>query len=259
MAIHEKLNDLKIGSLTGRNGFLDNRPNLVMIHGAGGNARVWQNQISLLDKTLNVLALDLPGHGKTPAKGYDSIAEHTRWLGDVIEALFEEPIFLMGHSMGGAIVQEAAFTYPDLLKGIILVSTGPRLRVAPMLIEGILDNFEQTVDTVMRYAYSLKTDKTIIAEGAKLMKSAGADIVHVDFLACDEFDSRQDLNHIHLPCLVICGNQDKMTPLKLSETLHQNIEESILKTIPNAGHMVMIERYRELNEAALEFIMGLEA
>ena len=120
MSIHEKLKELQVGYLTGDMGFLDGRANLVMVHGAGGNAMIWQNQIRFLDKDLNVLALDLPGHGKSKGEGYNSIQEYAQWLGDILRNIFDEPIFLMGHSMGGAIVQEAAFTYPDILKGIIL-------------------------------------------------------------------------------------------------------------------------------------------
>ncbi|MFH1350354.1 MAG: alpha/beta hydrolase [Pseudomonadota bacterium] len=257
MPVHEKLKELKTGYLTGRNGFIDGRPNLVMIHGAGGNAIIWKNQIHALDRDVNVLALDLPGHGNTEESGYSSIQEYTRWLVETIKALFDDPVFLMGHSMGGAIVQEAAFTYPDVFKGIILVGTGPRLRVAPIFMDGILNNFEQTIDTFIRYAYSLKTDKAIIEEGGKLMKSAGSETVHSDFLACDEFDSRQEVPHIDLPCLVLCGSQDKLTPPKLSLTLQENIKGSVLKTIPNVGHMVMIESYEEFNQAVTAFIFGL--
>ena len=69
MEPHKKLEDLKIGYLMGDEGLKEGRPTLVMVHGAGGRAQIWQNQIVLLDKTMNALALDLPGHGNTAGDG----------------------------------------------------------------------------------------------------------------------------------------------------------------------------------------------
>jgi pimeloyl-ACP methyl ester carboxylesterase len=256
MELHKKLEDLKTGYLMGDKGLREGRPTLVMIHGAGGRAQIWQNQIVLLDKTINVLALDLPGHGNTEGNGRSLISEYAQWLVDVVKKIFDRPIFLMGHSMGGAIVQEVALASPSRLEGIILVGTGARLQVAPMFLDGLLDNFEETLEAIIGYAYSLGADRSIIEEGLKMMKASGSSVVYKDFVACDRFDSRQELAQIHLPCLVLCGGKDNLTPLKLSEALKESIEGSILKMIPDAGHMVMIERYLEMNEAVQDFVFG---
>ena len=254
MELHKKPEDLKIGYLMGEEGLKEGRPTLVMIHGAGGRAQIWQNQIALLDKTINVLALDLPGHGNTAGNGRSHISEYAQWLADMMKKMFDHPIFLMGHSMGGAIVQEVAVKSPPRLEGIILVGTGARLTVAPMFMEGLLDNFEQTLEAVMGFAYAPGTDRSIIEQGKEIMISTGSNVVYNDFLACDRFDSRQVLAQIHLPCLVLCGDKDKLTPPRLSEALKESIEGSILKIIPGAGHMVMIERYGEMNEAVQDFV-----
>ena len=256
MELHKRLEDSKIGYLMGDEGLKEGRPTLVMVHGAGGRAQIWQNQILLLDKTINVLALDLPGHGNTEGNGRSHISEYAQWLVDMMKKMFDHPIFLMGHSMGGAIVQEVAVTSPRRLEGIILVGTGARLKVAPMFLDGLLDNFEQTLEAIMGFAYAPGTDRSIIEQGKEIMISTGSNVVHNDFLACDRFDSRQVLAQIHLPCLVLCGGKDKLTPLKLCEALKESIEGSILKIIPDAGHMVMIERYVEMNEAVQDFVFG---
>lgn len=259
MELHKKLEDVKIGYLMGDEGLKEGRPTLVMVHGAGGRAQIWQNQIVLLDKTINALALDLPGHGNTEGNGRSHISEYAQWLVDMMKEMFDHPIFLMGHSMGGAIVQEVAVTSPRRLEGIILVGTGTRLKVAPMFLDGLLDNFEQTLETVMGFAYAPETDRSIIEQGKEIMISTGSNVVYNDFLACDRFDSRQVLAQIHLPCLVLFGGKDKLTSLKLSEALKESIEGSILKIIPDAGHMVMIERYKETNQAVQEFIVGIHS
>lgn len=259
MELHKKLEHLKVGYLMGDEGLREGRPTLVMIHGAGGRAQIWQNQIVSLDKTINVLALDLPGHGNTEGDGRSLISEYAQWLVDTMKTIFDHPIFLMGHSMGGAVVQEVAITSPHILKGIVLVGTGARLKVAPMFLDGLLNNFEEILETLISYAYSSRTDKSIIEEGLRTMKASGSRVVYNDFLACDHFDTRQELAQIHLPCLVLCGSEDKLAPAKLSEALREGIEGSALKMVPNAGHTVMVERYKEMNQAVQEFILGIHA
>jgi pimeloyl-ACP methyl ester carboxylesterase len=254
MQLHKKLQDLKIGCLMGDEGLKKGRPTLVMVHGAGGKAQIWQNQIMLLDKTINALALDLPGHGNTGGNGRSHISEYAQWLVDIVKKIFDSPIFLMGHSMGGAIVQEVAVTSPHCLEGLILVGTGARLKVAPIFLDGLLDNFEQTLEAVMGFAYAPGTARSLIEQGKEIMISTGSKVVYNDFLACDRFDSRQALAQIHHPCLVLCGDKDRLAPLKLSEALKEGIEGSTLKRIPDAGHMVMIERYMETNEAVQDFV-----
>ena len=256
MELHKKLEDLKIGYLIGDEGLKEDRPTLVMVHGAGGRAQIWQNQIVLLDESINALALDLPGHGNTAGNGRSLISEYAQWLVDIVKKVFDSPIFLMGHSMGGAIVQEVALTSPRSLEGIILVGTGARLKVAPMFLDGLLNNFEQTLEAVMGFAYAPGTARSLIEQGKEIMIGTGSKVVYNDFLACDRFDSRQALVQIHHPCLVLCGEKDKLAPLKLSVALKENIEGSTLKIIPDAGHMVMIERYVEMNEAVQDFVFG---
>jgi len=254
MELHKKLEDHKIGYLMGDEGLKEGRPTLVMVHGAGGRAQIWQNQVGLLDKRINALALDLPGHGNTAGNGRSHISEYAQWLVDILKKIFDYPVFLMGHSMGGAIVQDVAVTSPRCLAGIILVGTGARLKVAPVFLESLMDNFEQTLEAVMGLAYAPETHRSLIEQGKEIMMNTGSNVVYNDFLACDRFDSRQVLARIHLPCLVLCGDKDKLAPLKLSEALKQGITGSTLKIIPDAGHMVMIERYVETNDAVQDFV-----
>lgn len=249
-----RLEALGVGYLGGNGGLREGRPTLVMIHGAGGNAQVWQNQVVLLDETMNVLALDLPGHGSSRGEAQSTISGYARWLAELLKEVTVDRVFLMGHSMGGAIAQEVAITAPHILRGLILVGTGAQLKVAPRFLEGLSEDFEKTVGTFVGYAYSLETDRSLVEEGVRRMKAAGADVVRNDFLACDGFDRRDQLDRIHKPTLVLCGREDKLTPPRLAEALRDGIAESLLQTIPGAGHMIMIERHRELNEAVQAFV-----
>jgi pimeloyl-ACP methyl ester carboxylesterase len=248
------LKDVTFGYQEGRKAFRNDRPTLLMIHGAGGKSAIWSFQLAFLNKEINTYALDLPGHGQSGGNAAKSISGYTDWLIKVIEAWFKEPVYIMGNSMGGAIAQTLAIKNKALFEGVILIGTGATLRVAPQFLQGLADNFEDTVDTIMRYAYHKNTDKNLIKEGSRFMKEAGQSVVHDDFSACNNFDSRGDLDKISTPSLIICGEEDKLTPPDESKKLHKKIKNSALKIIPQAGHMVMIEKYEEVNELILEFI-----
>ena len=253
--ITQTLKDMGIGFKAGSEDFMADRPTLVMIHGAGGNSQIWQNQTRPLRKSINTFALDLPGHGESTDKAKSDLDEYAQWFVEVIKSVFDEPPFLMGHSMGGAIVQKVALSDPDLIKGIILVGTGPRLQVAPMFLEGLQKNFEEIVDTIIGFAYASGTDPRLIKEGAKLMKEPGADVVHGDFSACNRFDVQNQITEINLPCLILCGDEDKLTPPALSRKLNESISKSRMEILPDAGHMAMIENYQAFNDHVLEFIL----
>ena len=253
--ITQKLQRMGIGFKAGSENFKEDRPTLVMIHGAGGHSQVWQTQTHLLKGSLNTLALDLPGYGESVGEAISGLDGYAEWLIECLKAIFSEPPFLMGHSMGGAIVQKAALLEPDLIKGIILVGTGPRLQVAPMFLEGLQNNFEETVDTLIGFAYASGADRLLIKEGAKLMKEAGSSVVYGDFSACNRFDVRNEVGAIKLPCLILCGDEDKLTPPALSKKLNDAIEGSRLEIVPSAGHMVMIENHKAFNDYVLDFIL----
>jgi pimeloyl-ACP methyl ester carboxylesterase len=246
--------DLGVGFEAGQKVFDNKRPTLVMIHGAGGSTQIWRNQVHLLKCFANTLALDLPGHGRSHGASRSEVDAYATWLGHTLRTIFQKPVILMGHSMGGAVVQAVAHTWPQLLQGLILAATGPRLPVAPFLLEGLHDDFPKTIDTIIGYAFGPDAPPSAVSAGAQLMKSAGWKVVRDDFLACDGFDRTNALAEIHLPCLIVCGEQDNLTPPRLSAGLHASISGSRLQIIPASGHMVMIEKFEAFNRVVADFI-----
>ncbi len=247
-----------IGFEAGFKDFKEDRPTLLMIHGAGGRSQVWRNQIHPLKSSANTLAVDLPGHGDTVESAKSTIDEYAKWLLETLEVFFPLKPYLMGHSMGGAIVQTAAFQSPVSMKGIVLASTGPRLGVAPAFLEGLLHNFDRIIDTIMGYAYAPGVDPRLLTEGAALMRASGGEVVHGDFMACNRFDMRERIQKITLPTLILCGEKDQLTPPSLSEKLKKSIIKSQLQIVPSAGHMVMIENHKAFNKSVLDFILEIE-
>ena len=144
-----------------------------------------------------------------------------------------------------------------MVKGIVLVGTGARLRVLPSILEGIQKNFKETVLMMTRYAFSRNAPQEFIERAIDQLMQVRPEILHGDFLACDRFDFMKEVEKIQLPALIVCGEEDEMTPVKYAQYLHDRIKGSRLEVLPRAGHMVMMESAEAFNERVNAFIENL--
>ncbi len=227
---------------------------LLFIHGAGGSQLSWTFQKAFFERDFDPVLIDLPGHGESGGEGEEEIERYVGHVRSFLTSLGVSKVFLIGHSMGGAIVQTLAVTHPELIKGIVLVGTGARLRVMPAVLEGVKNNFEETVRMIVRFAFSRKAPRELIEAGIEHLLKCRPQVLYDDFLACDRFDLMKEAGKIDLPALIVCGGEDEMTPVKYSEFLHHHIQPSKLEVIPEAGHMVMMESPEAFNRKVREFI-----
>ncbi len=215
-------------------------PQLILVHGAGGNHRHWGSQVRTI-ATATTYALDLPGHGRSGGRGRSSIADYAASIVAFMDALRLEKAVVAGHSMGGATAMTMALEYPQRVAGLVLVGTGARLRVLPAILEGTLDNFRDTIELICRLAYAPGTARELVRQGQHEMLQVDPQTIHDDFAACNSFDIMGQLEGIRCPTLVICGTEDSLTPPKYSQYLVGRIAGAELKLIPAAGHMVTVE------------------
>ncbi len=232
------------------------RPPLLLIHGAGGSRLSWPAELRRLAGH-PVLAVDLPGHGRSEAPACESIGAYAAAVVSLIDALALKQVVVGGHSMGGAIAQTIALGHPDRVAGLVLMGTGPLLRVSPTLLGGILQDFERTVALIGKWSFSPDASPDLQRLAIGVMGEAGPDVLHADFLACDRFDVSDRLAEIHAPTLVIGGTADKMTPLKLSQALVQGIAGAELQVIQGGGHMFVLEQPGPVATAIMRFLNHL--
>lgn len=238
----------------GRKGLLEERETVLFIHGAGGGQYTWSYQKGFLEKQFNPIIIELPGHGESEGEGEEEIGRYAEHVLAFLKALGLQKVFLVGHSMGGVIVQTLALTQAEVIKGIVLVGTGARLKVLPVILNGIKNNFEETVRMINQFAYSRKAPSDLIEKGISMMMQCRPEVLYSDFMACDRFDLINEVEKIILPTLLLCGDDDQLTPVKYSQFLHSRIKGSKLEILPNAGHMVMMEAPQAFNEKIREFI-----
>ena len=227
---------------------------VLFIHGSGWNTHMWYKQRDYLKSLMEVILVDLPGHGESPGDGCDSIEKYRDTVYGMIRELHIGRCYIAGHSMGGAIALSLSLAYPDIIKGIILIGTGARLRVLRQILEGVVNDKENTVTNISGFAFSKKTSSVLKDQAINEMMKCSGEVIYKDFSACNRFDVMDTVNSIRVPALIICGNDDTLTLQKYSLYLHEKINASRLTIIDDAGHMVMMEKPTEVNRAIEEFV-----
>lgn len=229
---------------------------IVFIHGSGDNARIWRLQVEYFD-TGRVFAVDLPGHGQRPdtLASDASVMDYTQAIHEIIqhELQLQRPV-IAGHSLGGAIALMLGIEYGSELGGLILIGTGARLRVLPALLEGAEKAPQQTRLQLLLIGVTQAHAETVPQMIARELGDPGPHILYRDLAACNVYDIMPRLNDIHLPTLIICGADDRLTPVKYSQYLHERIPGSTLRIIHNAGHYVMREQPDAVNQAIEEWL-----
>lgn len=224
---------------------------LILIHGSGACGDVWYYQKQHFP---DADAVDLPGHPK--GELCDSIEEYADWLHVYIQQKKYKDVILAGHSLGGGIALMHAYKYPQDLKAIILVGSGARLRVLPLIIEAIkgkLNDKQGWIQDLVEPLYGTVDAKVrgILLPG---LAAVGPAAQLNDFLCCDRFDIMDKVGLISVPTLAIVGDQDNMTPPKYAQYLVKNMQNCKMTVIEGGGHLAFLEKPGLVNMAIEGFM-----
>lgn len=219
-------------------------PTLLFIHSAGNNLRLWEECIQALKERFNLYALDLPGHGNSEGQAYDSIEAYSQVVIEFIDHLELSSLYLVGHSMGSAIIQQIALINADYVKGLILIGGGAKLKVNPAFLMALQSSVEKgsPLPDLTPFNYASRIDPKQIQQIESRFEPRDPLVLLKDLQACNVFNIMDKVSQIQQPILAITGEKDQMTPPKYAlfyETAHSNSKV----VIPSeAGHMVMVER-----------------
>lgn len=230
---------------------------VLFVHGAGGSRLSWRSQLEYLCDQFRIIAVDLPGHGMSKGAPEATIRAYANYVESLMRSLDLKNVILGGHSMGGAIALEIALNNPDRLRGLLLVGTGAKLRVLPAIFSMIRDDFEVAIEGMGNFAFGPNVPKDILDEHKALMAQNTPEVLIQDFSACDSFDIMDKISAVSLPTLILCGKEDRLTPAKYSELLHEKIHGSEVVFFDGCGHMPMIEHSAEFNRAVASFLTRL--
>ncbi len=238
----------------GRWPFDPEKSTLIFIHGAASNNIFWNAQVEGLSEAFNTVAVDLPGHGASAGQGKSDIAGYADVVAEFMDVIQPPLPIPCGLSMGGAITQRLILDHPDRFSAGILINTGARLKVTPLIFELIEKKYADFVKSIFSMAISAKTDIKELRPEIEASTQCLPAIASGDFRACDGFDVTAELSRIEIPILVLAATDDKLTPVKYGIFLSDNIKNAELLTIRDAGHFSPMEKPHEVNRAIYDFL-----
>jgi 3-oxoadipate enol-lactonase len=242
---------------------------LVFLHGIGGAARAWRGQIAAFSDRYRALAWDMPGYGGSAALPSVSIASLADALQDFLQAIGGPRPILVGHSIGGMIVQQWLTKYPQSAAAVVLAQTSPAFGKAEgdwqkQFIEarlGPLDRGETMTSLAPVLVKDLVGDNPD-AGGIDIARDCMGSVPEASYrammLAMPGFDQRKALADIKVPTLVLSGSKDKNAPALMMAKMATYIPGATYVELEGAGHLVNLERPKTFNAALDQFLKTIE-
>lgn len=234
---------------------LDRRNGVVLlVHGAGNDHTIWRFVTRRLAAAgWPVVAVDLPGHGKTDGPALGSIQAMADWCFDVVDSLGADEVTIVGHSMGSLIAMEMACRQPGRIRGIALFSPATHMAVHPELQEAADRRDNLATDLIVGWSHSGRsrfghhTAPGLWMAGANrrlLERNIGS--LGADLVACSEWDGSAAFGQVHAPTLVIVGEKDVMVPARAGRELAAELPHAELVEIPGGAHASLYDHPDEV-------------
>lgn len=237
---------------------------VMFVHGAAQDHSVWALQSRYFaHHGNNVLAVDLPGHGRSSGSALPSVRAIADWSIALLDAVGVARAALVGHSLGALAMLDAASRHPQRASKLVLI--GPSV---PMPVSGVLLAAAQAGDHL---AYEMITDWSFSAShqlggnqqpgvwmtgnALRLMERSKPGALYADLLACQEYaDGLAAAGRVRRPALLILGERDRMAPTKNAQELIATLADKLVVTIPDTGHSLMAEAPDAVLDALRAFL-----
>jgi len=256
--------DKKTYAYTGGKTFDAKLPTVVFVHGAQHDHSVWILQSRYLaHHGYSVLAVDLPGHGRSEGPALASVGELADWIAAVQDATGVSKAAVVGHSMGSLIALECAARHPQQVAKIALLAIAYPMKVSAELLEATKNNEPLAQDMVNIWSHSAYAQYPnnpgpgfwVIGENLRLMQRQKPGVMHVDFAACNAYDGgAQAAAKVTCPALFLLARRDVMTPARAAQDFSRAIKGAQVVTIAGSGHNMMAEKPDEVLDTLVAFL-----
>ena len=236
---------------------------LVLVHGFLGSSKMWKPQIDFFKYHFRVITPDLPGFGRSnKAKSHNSIQSIANLLLDCLEEKKIDKFHLLGHSMGGMIVQEMAKKSGGKISKLVCYSTGPRGEMP-----GRFETVDQSRENIKKNGLEVTAKNIaqtwfVLGEKAKYFdlcleagKQTSIEAADNALIAIKNWHGVKNLQDIKNNTLIIWGDKDKSYNLKQVQTLEKNISDSNLVIFKGCAHNVHLEQPDQFNHTIKDFLL----
>lgn len=236
---------------------------LIFVHGAGFDHTIWVMPARYFARHgWRVVALDLPGHGRSQGQALTSIAQMADWLAQVIDAVSpNQQASVVGHSMGSLVAMSLAARHANKVQKLALLGTSAPMPVADVLLNAALDNDQAAIDMTNTWSHSARGSLgssqnpgvSNLHTGERLLQQAGAGVFHTDLAACNGFTA-DGLAEVKQPTLVIIGDEDKMTPPRAGLAVADQLPNVQQRRLAGCGHSMLSEQPNQVLDELAAFL-----
>jgi len=238
---------------------------LLFLHGIGGAARAWRSQVEVFGDRYRTIAWDMPGYGGSAPLPAVSIAALADALQDFLRQVGATKPILVGHSIGGMIVQQMLATSPDMAGAVVLAQTSPAFgkpdgEWQKSFIDarlGPLDRGETMVSlapSLVKELVGENPDASGVQIALECMAAVPQATYRATMLALLGFDQRNALKSIAVPTLVLSGSKDNNAPAPMMAKMASYIPSATYVELKGVGHLVNLERPETFNAALDNFL-----
>src|SRR5258706_4975799 len=235
---------------------------IVFIHGAGLDHSSFGLQSRYFGyHGWNVLALDLPAHGRSEGPPIASIGAMADWVVEVLKALQIEKCAIVGHSMGSLVALECAARRPERVDRIALVGTAYPMKVGEAFLEAARRNEQAAFDmhTIWGHAAQAPLGRDpnpgmwMYGDTLARLARLAPGVLHNDLKACNDYaDGEASAGRVKCPVLFVLGKRDVMTPAKSALAFAKFFPDGKTRTVESSGHSLMVEA----PDATLDALIG---
>jgi pimeloyl-ACP methyl ester carboxylesterase len=247
---------------------------LVLLHGIGGRAEVWEPQLAALSSRYHVIAWNMPGYGGSPPLPKLTFPALADALETLLDTLPAKRIHLVGHSMGGMVAQEFLRHRAGRLASVCLYATNPgigrpetpeaaeaarlrseefmRRRIGPIDAGMSMRDMAYTLLDQLLMPYAPQSARVAAIES---VSSVPPDVYRAAMRAFLSFDGTEVVPNIQLPTLVIAGGEDRTMPVAVVEAMARQIRGARLEVIGAVGHLANLEDPAAFNRVLADFLV----
>ena len=259
-----RANNKKIFAYTGARPHEESFESVVFVHGTGMDHTVWLLPSRFFSHhRFNVLATDLPGHGRSQGPAATTIEQMSDEVVAAMDAAKIGRAALVGHSMGSLVTLALAARYPDRVRSLALIGTAVPMAVHKSLLTSAAQNDHAAIDMLTYWGYSKAAQlggnenpgMWMVGGTMKLLEQSKEDVIHTDLDACHRYvDGMAHAGQAQCPTLLILGDRDIMTPARAGKEISGVIANSRVVLLEGTGHSLMMERPNDVLDALIEIV-----
>ena len=238
---------------------------IVFVHGAGLDHSWWGLQSRYFGyHGYNVLAVDLPGHGRSEGPALASVGEMAGWVFALLKELKIAKAALVGHSMGALTALEFAARYPETTERIALIGVAYPMKVSDAFLDAARRNDPVAYDMDVIWAHAAQTPLSgnpnpgmwMYGDTLARLSRLAPGVLHAGLAACNAYaDGMEAAAKVKCPALFVLGARDMMTPPKGAQALAKAMADSRTVTIEPSGHSLMAEAPDATLNALIAFLL----